>query len=903
MLDGIEFGSVIESTTHVTIRHGRQTALARNVIVVEFDESAARTAPVCADLVWWQQLRDPHLVEIISAAQTDDGLVLVLDQASCATIQSVPRPLDRPVQALLVCQTLDALTAIHSSGHTHGGVGLHSILVDTTGGTRLALPGMAVATDAFRAPELGAAQRTVQGDLYAAGRVLETLAGADREGWSSVVAAATSPAPWDRYVSAALMRAAVESLMNEEEGRDWAAVALGGLAATASAVLVAAANTSAVTGSVTAIGSSSISAAGISTGIAVPPPPPPPPPPPAPAATSGAGPLVQLRSGATRTARRSRLIAGGIGAVAVTAAVVTGLVVFTRGTKPPAAAPATTLAPAATTIPSSAPAPVTTAPAAAAVPTTSVTTPPAAFDEQPAAISVTPGSWMWAGPAGSTITDDTVTVDGTVVAVTQDAAGTTTATGIRDGVEIWSHSFPGYTGEFSRNQPSIVGVGDSVIVSYVADGTGLGQGPTALAMTSLNAADGSERWTQKLPDANVGSMQRGPDDIVIVDADLFDDSQTAAIDSTDGHLLWNFYSTHVAGSPVAVRDDRVVISYWRDNRTTAVDIHTGQVLYTALGQNAGLAEPVLYTMNGDAFCSDPQCSLFLQGNEPTSGATLWQDSIQPGALLGVTADGAAVVRTADQGNAGVVSQLSAIDATGATKWTLPACFGLQPVATDDAAGVLMYCGSSLNLFDDRTGENIQQVPSDATSLFAVAADETLYTVVQSQVTATTLGALGKQLWSVALPAGFATFAASAQDPFIFQSGGEATAFDHRLLIRGSTTDGKPALVVITDLAFASPPPQPVPTATTPPTTLAAPTTVAPTTPPPTASPTVCIRANIDFAAVRDVPDLNGNLLAQIPPGTCGVLLVDTATAQGNGFAWYHVQWNGVDGWTAKSNTA
>ena len=48
----------------------------------------------------------------VSALATDDGLVLVLDQASCATIRSVPRPLDRPVQALLVCQTLDALTAI-----------------------------------------------------------------------------------------------------------------------------------------------------------------------------------------------------------------------------------------------------------------------------------------------------------------------------------------------------------------------------------------------------------------------------------------------------------------------------------------------------------------------------------------------------------------------------------------------------------------------------------------------------------------------------------------------------------------------------------------------------------------------------------------------------------------------
>jgi len=235
VLDGIEFGSVIESTTHVVVRNGRQTALARNVIVVEFDGAAARSAPVCADLAWWQQLRDPHLVEIIAAARSDEGLTLVLDQASCATIRAIPRPLDRPVQALLVCQTLDALTAIHTSGHAHGGVGLDSVLVDANGSTRLALPGMATTANAFRAPELGTDQRTVQGDLYAAGRVLESLAGPDRAGWSPIVGAATAPAPWDRYVSAANMRAAVEAVMNEEEGRDWAAVALSGLAATSAA--------------------------------------------------------------------------------------------------------------------------------------------------------------------------------------------------------------------------------------------------------------------------------------------------------------------------------------------------------------------------------------------------------------------------------------------------------------------------------------------------------------------------------------------------------------------------------------------------------------------------------------------------------------------------------------------
>ncbi len=37
-------------------------------------------------------------------------------------------------------------------------------------------------------------------------------------------------------------------------------------------------------------------------------------------------------------------------------------------------------------------------------------------------------------------------------------------------------------------------------------------------------------------------------------------------------------------------------------------------------------------------------------------------------------------------------------------------------------------------------------------------------------------------------------------------------------------------------------------------------------------------------------------------GSCDVVLVDPTPIQGNGFGWYHVQWNGIDGWTAKSNT-
>jgi hypothetical protein len=82
-----------------------------------------------------------------------------------------------------------------------------------------------------------------------------------------------------------------------------------------------------------------------------------------------------------------------------------------------------------------------------------------------------------------------------------------------------------------------------------------------------------------------------------------------------------------------------------------------------------------------------------------------------------------------------------------------------------------------------------------------------------------------------------------------------------------------------------------------------PTQTAPPATPAPLAPTLCIRSNIDFAALRATPDLNADLLAQIPPSSCDVTLVNTATVQGNGFAWYHVQWHGVDGWTAKSNTA
>jgi TIR domain len=79
-----------------------------------------------------------------------------------------------------------------------------------------------------------------------------------------------------------------------------------------------------------------------------------------------------------------------------------------------------------------------------------------------------------------------------------------------------------------------------------------------------------------------------------------------------------------------------------------------------------------------------------------------------------------------------------------------------------------------------------------------------------------------------------------------------------------------------------------------------PTEQAPAAPP---VQTVCIRSDINFAALREAPDLAANMLAQIPPGSCDVILVDPTPVQGSGFEWTHVQWSGIDGWTASSNTA
>ena len=65
--------------------------------------------------------------------------------------------------------------------------------------------------------------------------------------------------------------------------------------------------------------------------------------------------------------------------------------------------------------------------------------------------------------------------------------------------------------------------------------------------------------------------------------------------------------------------------------------------------------------------------------------------------------------------------------------------------------------------------------------------------------------------------------------------------------------------------------------------------------------TVCVRWNIDFAALRSAPDLDAELLGKIPAGSCDAKSFNYETARGNGFDWVHVLWNGIDGWTAVDN--
>ena len=59
---------------------------------------------------------------------------------------------------------------------------------------------------------------------------------------------------------------------------------------------------------------------------------------------------------------------------------------------------------------------------------------------------------------------------------------------------------------------------------------------------------------------------------------------------------------------------------------------------------------------------------------------------------------------------------------------------------------------------------------------------------------------------------------------------------------------------------------------------------------------LCVRADIDFAAVRAAPGTDNAEVGRIPPGTCGVVAV--ASDSSTGEEWLHVQYGGIDGWSA-----
>ena len=104
-----------------------------------------------------------------------------------------------------------------------------------------------------------------------------------------------------------------------------------------------------------------------------------------------------------------------------------------------------------------------------------------------------------------------------------------------------------------------------------------------------------------------------------------------------------------------------------------------------------------------------------------------------------------------------------------------------------------------------------------------------------------------------------------------------------------------------------------------PTTIAPPTsvppslvTIAPVPVPTTASTTTtttlprpfvierrCVRANIDFAAVREAPGVEQLELGRIPPSTCNVEVY--ATGSDGRILWLQVGFGGLIGWSADSN--
>ncbi len=349
-------------------------------------------------------------------------------------------------------------------------------------------------------------------------------------------------------------------------------------------------------------------------------------------------------------------------------------------------------------------------------------------------------SWAWTGPAGFRVFAHDVAGQDTV-AVLADESGDVIAVGLRDGTETWRQSIPSDP-EFSYYGPDVLVVGDTAVVASALTTTNPDSGwGVDLSLVGLDLATGVQRWAQRLWDAAPQRLLRGPDDIVIVEAAYADASQAAAVDARTGEILWDKSVTPVTASVAAIRADLVVMSGGYDDTTIAVDIETGETIYTVPGWSGLLAEPILYTVTGDFEC-ESGCT--LQAASASDGSFLWQSADDPYPSLGTY--GEAIVAV-DGDDPAVV----ALGSDGTELWRAPTCDDYSdPIVVIDI-GLLTECGATTTLLDIESGQQVQQIFGAVEGL---AADHVVYDVYGSDVIATTVGVGGRQLWRAQPPIEF-----------------------------------------------------------------------------------------------------------------------------------------------------
>ena len=368
------------------------------------------------------------------------------------------------------------------------------------------MPGLTRRDDAFGAPELKRGKRSVAGDVYAAGRVLERLAavGGSREHWAAIVRRATATAPGDRFASAVAMRAAIEAAMAETD-RDWIGLAMGGLVAAAGTV---AASGTGVAAAGPAVVGASLSAGGVATGSG-----------------TGAG------LGTTLVVATAAVLALGAGVVAF---------VLTRDDDSAAATATST--------------------------TTSTVVGPCApgglhrrtgrdldrAHHRPGEHCVVDHCVVDHDPRGAADSDggdgprlpgrdhaargdrvDAQRVDmgrpvrldragqcrvgDTIVAVLGDEAGGSMAVGLGEGgEERWRRTYPPPNGLYGPGWRTVFASGTNAVVTHGVDGSDSGP---ALVVVALDADSGEEVWQQQIAGATGADLRPGPGGTILVGAD------------------------------------------------------------------------------------------------------------------------------------------------------------------------------------------------------------------------------------------------------------------------------------------------------------------------------------------------------------------------------------------------